>query len=166
MKIGFGAIGKGYAANRAAHIIQNMAGIVGGVVNASGDLMAWGENGKNDGWSVQIADPKNVGQVLGYLSVENSAVVTSGNYEKYFMSKGIRYAHIINPKTGYPTHGIKSVTVICPDVEIADALATSIFVLGDKEGLILINSLDNIECIIVTDSDELLSSNNLNLNYY
>ena len=88
------------------------------------------------------------------------------DYEKYFTSNGVRYAHIINPATGYPVTGIKSVTIICPDAELADALATSVFVMGPVKGLYLIDQLQYIECIIVTDDDEIRTSNNLKLNYY
>lgn len=166
MKIGFGAIGKGYAANRARDVMSSIEGVQGGLVNASGDLITWGTNGKPEGWRVQIADPKQREKSLGWISTEDMAIVTSGDYEKYFTSDGVRYAHIINPNTGYPVTGIKSVTILCPDAELADALATSVFVLGTEKGLYLVNQLRQVECIIVTDEDEILSSENLMLNYY
>ncbi|MEZ5059164.1 MAG: FAD:protein FMN transferase [Saprospiraceae bacterium] len=165
MKIGFGAIGKGYAANRAKAIMEKIPGVKGGVVNASGDLIAWGENPQNDGWKIQIADPKDKEASLGWLSMKEGAIVTSGDYEKYFTSEGKRYAHIVDPKTGYPTVGIKSVTIICPDAELADALATSVFVLGAENGLYLVNHLNQVECLIITDQDEVITSENLQLNY-
>jgi thiamine biosynthesis lipoprotein len=166
MRISFGAIGKGYAANKAVTLMRSMPNVNGGVVNASGDLKAWGENGRDDNWSVQIADPQNKDRAVGFLNVKDMSVVTSGNYEKYFTSNGVRYAHILNPKTGYPTTGIKSVTIVCQDAEIADALATSVFALGITDGLDLINTLDGVECILITDKDLMLTSDNLNLNYY
>ena len=166
MKIGFGAIGKGYAANRAKLLMEQIPGVVGGLVNASGDLIAWGESHRPEGWTIKIADPKDKEKVLGWLQLQNHAIVTSGNYEKYVFFDGVRYAHIIDPRTGYPTTGIKSVTIVCPDAELSDALATSVFVLGTTEGMNLINRLKNVECLIVTDQDELLTSKNLNLNYY
>lgn len=165
MKIGFGAIGKGYAANRAMTVMKKL-GIAGGLVNASGDLNAWGVNGISKKWKIKIADPKNVDKALGFLEIDNMAVVTSGDYEKFITMGGKRYAHIIDPRTGYPTTGIKSVTIVCPDAELADALATSVFVLGKKNGLELINKLANIECLIVTDQNELFSSKGLKINYY
>lgn len=166
MKIGFGAIGKGYAANRAKALMEKMQGIKGGVVNASGDLFAWGESGKERPWEVQIANPKDKTKSLGAIQIQNQSIVTSGDYEKFVRFKGKRYAHIIDPRTGYPTTGIKSVTIVCPDAELGDALATSVFVLGKKQGLKLINQLKNIECLIVTDEDELLSSSGLKVDYY
>lgn len=166
MKIGFGAIGKGYAANKAKALIEKIEGVQGGIVNASGDLLIWGKTSTNSElWDIKISDPKNPKREIADLSVNNCAVVTSGNYEKFFTSEGKRFAHIINPRTGYPTSGIKSVTIICPDAEIADALATSVFVLGKEEGLFLINKLKNVEGIILTDDDEIIHSENLKLNY-
>jgi thiamine biosynthesis lipoprotein len=93
------------------------------------------------------------------------AVVTSGDYENYSIIDGVRYAHIIDPRTGYPCRGLKSVTIICPDAEIADALATGIFVMGQEKGLELINQLDGVECVLVNDRNEIIESNHVSLNY-
>jgi thiamine biosynthesis lipoprotein len=166
MKIGFGAIGKGYAANRAKLIMQNISGLTGGIVNASGDLTAWGESNHTDGWSVQIANPDVKKKNLGWIRLNNMSIVTSGNYEKYFTFNGMRYAHIINPNNGYPVTGIKSVTVICPDAELADALATSIAVLGIEEGINLANKLNGVECLIIDQNNTIYTSDNMQLNYY
>jgi thiamine biosynthesis lipoprotein len=166
MKIGFGGIGKGYAANRAKAKMAEIPGVQGGIVNASGDLFIWGKQADgSENWNIQISDPQNPDVSLANLDVKNTAVVTSGNYEKYFFNNGNRYAHIINPRTGLPTTGIKSATVICPDAEIADALATSIFVLGKEDGIFLIDNLNGIEAIIVTDDDKIITSKNIQLNY-
>ncbi len=166
MKIGFGAIGKGYAANKAKQIMEMMNGIDGGVVNAGGDLISWGNHPKKDAWHIKIADPKDERRFIADLDVRDMAVVTSGDYERFVTFDGQRYAHIIDPRTGFPTTGIKSVTVICPDAEVADALATSVFVMGKEDGLAMVNQLNAIECLIVTDEDELISSHHLNLKYY
>lgn len=165
MKIGFGAIGKGYAANKAKKLMQSM-GIENGVVNAGGDLISWGFQEDGQEWNIAITDPKDKTKTIGWLNISNRAVVTSGNYEKYVEFNGVRYSHIINPKTGMPAQGTKSVTIICPDAELADALATSVFILGEKDGIDLINKLKGIECFLITDSDELKTSKNLKLNYY
>jgi thiamine biosynthesis lipoprotein len=165
MKIGFGAIGKGYAANRAKKLMQSM-GIENGVVNASGDLISWGNQADGREWSIAISDPKDKHKTIGWLNVSNQAVVTSGNYEKFVEFDCVRYSHIINPRTGMPATGTKSVTIICPDAEIADALATSVFILGENDGIELINKLNGIECFLITDKDELKNSQNLKLNYY
>ena len=166
MKIGFGAIGKGFAANKAKALMESIPGVIGGVVNASGDLIAWGKNQESEYWNIQIANPKNKTKSLGNIELKNRAIVTSGDYEKYFTSQGIRYAHIIDPRTGYPTNGLKSVTVIRPDAELADALATTVFVLGLEDGIFLINKLNDVECIIVSEDNSLHYSNHLQINLY
>jgi thiamine biosynthesis lipoprotein len=164
MRIGFGAIGKGYAANRAMLVLKKIPGVKGGVINASGDIMVWGDNQKPGGWSIQIAHPEKPGQSIGSLRINNMSVVTSGDYEKYFTSNDIRYSHIINPTTGYPVTEIKSATIISPDAELSDALATSVCVLGLTEGLDLINRLKDVECLIIDHNNIIHKSNNLKLN--
>ena len=166
MKIGFGAIGKGYAANRAKAIMEKMEGVEGGIVNASGDLITWGKTTTPEGWTIKIANPKDQDKMLASLNIGNLSIVTSGDYEKFVTFEGKRYAHIIDPRTGYPTTGIKSVSIICPDAELSDALATSVFVLGKEKGMALINQMNGVEGLIITDEDELLSSKNLQLNYF
>ncbi|TPE44429.1 FAD:protein FMN transferase [Pontibacter mangrovi] len=165
MKIGFGAIGKGYAANRARDVMREM-GIAGGVVNAAGDMVTWGKQANGEPWYVGIADPAEKDKVFSWLTADNTAVVTSGNYEKYVDLGGKRYSHIIDPRTGYPAEGLKSVTVVCPNGELADALATAVSVLGPEEGLYLINQLKGVECLLVTDDDKIVTSEKLNLHFY
>ena len=164
MKIGFGAIGKGYAANRAKSILQEM-GINSGMVNAGGDLIAWGTEEDGSPWKIALADPTKEKQVLAWLEVDNKAVVTSGDYERFVELEGKRYAHIIDPRSGWPVQGLKSVSIICPDAEIADALATTVFVLGKEKGLELVEKLRGIECIIITDENEIVTSSHLNLSH-
>jgi FAD:protein FMN transferase len=165
MKIGFGAIGKGYAANRARDVMREM-GIAGGVVNAAGDMVTWGKQANGASWYVGIADPAEKDKVFSWLTADNTAVVTSGNYEKYVELDGKRYSHIIDPRTGYPASGLKSVTIVCPNGELADALATAVSVLGPEEGLYLINQLKGVECLLVTDDDQIVTSDKLSLHYY
>ena len=165
MKIGFGAIGKGYAANRASKIMKEL-GIASGLVNAGGDLIAWGTQADGSDWQIGIADPNDRDKIYSWLSIKDQAVVTSGDYERFITIDGQRYSHIIDPRTGYPVQGLKSVTIISRDAEIADALATSVFVLGEQKGLELVNLLMGVECIIVNDDNELITSNKLHLNFY
>lgn len=165
MRIGFGAIGKGYAANMGRKKMLEL-GITDGIVNASGDLITWGKMENNSDWSIGIENPKEKDKVMGWLVISNMAVVTSGNYEKFFMYEGKKYSHIINPTTGWPATGSKSVTIICPDAEIADALATSVFILGPEKGVELIDKLKNTECLIITDTNELVTSKGIKINYY
>ncbi len=164
MRIGFGAIGKGYAANRARRRMKEL-GIANGVVNASGDLTAWGVQPDGLPWGVSIADPEDPQHEIATLRTQDGAIVTSGDYEKYAMIEGVRYAHIIDPRTGWPASGLKSVTILCPDAELADALATSVFVLGEEDGIALIDRLKNIECLLVTEGNRLVQSAHVDLDY-
>ena len=162
MRIGFGGIGKGYAADRAKALLKS-CGVTSGVVNAAGDLTTWGTQPNGKPWTVGIADPNYKHRLFSYLDISNNAVATSGSYEKYIMIDGKRYSHTINPKTGLPVSGIKSVSVVCPNAELADALATPVTVMGISAGLDLINQMKNIACIIIDDNDKLYTSNNITI---
>lgn len=164
MKIGFGAIGKGYSANKAKLIMQNL-GITSGVINAGGDLVAWGHKIDESPWSIGIKNPLNERKIFGWIDLTNTSLVTSGNYEKFILIDGKKYCHIINPKTGFPTRGISSVTIICDDTEIADGLATSVFILGKTDGLALINHLEGVEGVLIDTSNNLYFSKNLKQNF-
>lgn len=163
MKIGFGAIGKGFAADRAKVVMEEL-GIQSGVVNAGGDLLAWGQRPDGAPWSVGIADPKEKTNILSWLSINNRAVATSGNYEKFLTIKGERYCHIINPKTGWPVKGLQSATIVCNSAELADALATTVFVLGVSDGLKLIDHLQGVEAILVDHQQAMHFSKNIEQN--
>ena len=165
MKIGFGSIGKGYAANRAMEKMKQH-GIRSGMINAGGDLISWGKNINHEAWSVGIANPDQDQGIAGWLALEDVALVTSGDYEKFFTYHQQRYGHIIDPRTGYPAMGIKSVSVICPDAELADALATAVYVLGETEGLQLLNQLTGVEGLIITSDNQMLKSENLDFSLY
>jgi len=164
MRIGFGAIGKGFAANRAKMIMME-AGAEGGVVNAGGDLISWGAKPDGSAWNVGIQNPKVDNDVLMWIPSTNQAIVTSGNYEKYVDIDGVRYCHILNPKTGWPVVNMKSVTIICPDAELADALSTTVFVLGRIDGMDFINQLTGVEGIIIDENDDVYFSANIDSNY-
>lgn len=163
MKIGFGSIGKGYVAEKVKKMLQKN-GVKAGLVNASGDLTTWGNHPLTKKWKINIADPNKIFSKIGNFYLHNNSVVTSGSYAKYIEFNGNRYSHIINPKTGWPVRGLKSVTVFCKNTELADALATSVFVMGKEKGLALINQLNGIECLLVNSDDTLTPSKNLNLN--
>lgn len=163
MKIGFGSIGKGYAANKAKAVMLKF-GAKSGVVNAGGDLVAWGKNKNDKLWSVGIVNPLKKEQVALWLEVENTAIVTSGNYEKYIEIEGKKYCHIINPKTGWPARGILSVTIICQDAELADGLATTVFILGVKDGLNLVNHLVGVEAVLISENGAFHYSKGLDQN--
>jgi thiamine biosynthesis lipoprotein len=165
MKLGLGGIGQGYIADKVkAVLIAN--GCSSGIVNVSGDINAWGKQSNQNPWTVGIVNPINKNKVFATFPLENSSVETSGNYEKYVMFNGIRYSHIIDPRTGYPATGIVSVSVFSKQTEIADALATGIFVLGVDVGLNLVNQLKGIECIIVDDKGKIHVSEGIDIKKY
>ncbi|CAM4293695.1 FAD:protein FMN transferase [Flavobacterium terrigena] len=163
MRIGFGGIGKGYAAECAKKILQQN-GIESGIVNAAGDLTAWGYQENGEAWTIGIADPNKKESIFSTFNITNTSVATSGNYEKFVIIDGKKYSHTIDPKTGYPISGIKSVTIIAENAEIADALATPVTVMGIDVGLNFINQIPNIGCIIIDDYDKMYSSKNININ--
>jgi thiamine biosynthesis lipoprotein len=162
MRIGFGGIGKGYAADMAKALMRQ-EGVESGIVNASGDLVTWGQQSDGSPWTIGIADPDNARLPFSYLNISNIAIATSGNYEKFVMIDGKKYSHTINPKTGLPVTGIKSVTVITANAELADAMATPITVMGIRAGLNLINQMQHIECIIIDDNNNIYTSKNIQL---
>ena len=164
MKIGFGSIGKGYAAQSAATLLKNK-GVESGLINAAGDLYAWGETALDPPWQIGIVDPKAKDKMYAWLDIKDMAVVTSGDYEKNIIFNGKHYSHIIDPRTAYPvSNGLHSVTIICENAEFADAMATGIFVLGEEVGLYLINKLEGVEAILVNDKREIVTSDNIKLN--
>jgi thiamine biosynthesis lipoprotein len=162
MRVGFGGIGKGYAADQAKKILVN-AGFNNGVVNASGDMCAWGKRANGEDWIVGISNPDFPTDILSEFSLNDSAVATSGNYEKFVLIDGQKYSHTIHPKTGFPIQGIKSVTVFAPFAELADALTTPIAVMGVEVGLDLINQMNGVACLVIDDANQIFSSKNLHV---
>ncbi len=162
MKLGLGAIGQGYIADKIKELLF-YKGCTSGIVNVSGDINAWGKQLNGDPWTIGIVNPLNKNKIFATFPLENSAVETSGNYEKYVVFNDIRYSHIIDPRTGYPSQGIVSVSVFAKQTEIADAIATGIFVLGVEVGLDLVNQLKGIECIIVDDKGKIHSSKGIDI---
>ncbi len=161
MKIGFSALGEGYAADKCKEMMLAM-GITSGLINATGDIQAWGKEPDGQPWTIGINDPFRFGELIGILPIEG-AITTSGSYEKFITVNGKRYAHIINPATGYPASGLTSVTVMGPNTEFANALSTSIMVLGKKKGLRLIKSFPFYSCIIIADNGKYYTSQNFNI---
>lgn len=163
MRIGFGGIGKGYAAEMAKKIMQQL-GVKSGIVNASGDLTTWGLQPNGEEWTIGIADPNFSSHVFSFMKITGLAVATSGNYEKFILIDGKKYSHTINPRTGLPVTGIKSVTIITKNAEIADAMATPVTIMGVRAGLNMINQIKDIEAIIIDDNNKIYTSKNIRLN--
>ena len=162
MKLGLGGLGQGYIADKIKVLLQEK-GCKSGLVNVSGDINTWGKQPDGKLWTVGIINPLNKNKVFATFPLDDSAVETSGSYEKYVTFNGKRYSHIIDPRTGYPASGIVSVSVFAKQTEIADALATGIFVLGVEVGLDLVNQLKGIECIIVDDKGKIHSSKGIDI---
>ena len=158
MKIGFGSIGKGYAADKGRELMQSL-GVKGGIINAAGDISTWGTQLDGKPWKIGVKNPFETGETAAVLEFStNKAVTTSGTYEKYAEIDGKRYSHIINPKTGFPSMGITSVTVIGENAEMCNGFSTSILVLGLKKGLKLIKKYPDYQYIILTNEGKIIQN--------
>jgi len=159
MGIDLGGIAKGYAVDAAVNVLKKK-NINSAMVNAGGDMYVLGRK-QGKFWRIGIRHPRREGEILGIIEVENKAVVTSGDYERFFFSGGKRYHHIINPKTGYPADECQSVTIVAEEATFADGLATGIFVLGPKEGMALIENLAGVEGVIINKEGDVSVSSGL-----
>ncbi len=162
MKIGFGALGEGYATDRCRDMMLK-EGIKAGIVNGSGDMSAWGKQPDGRDWVIGITDPGRPGELFAVVPLRQGAVVTSGSYEKFVVIDGKRYAHIINPATGYPATGLTSVTVFGPGAERANGFSTSLMVMGQEAGMKLINQFPEFSCVMITDDGKVVTSKNFNI---
>jgi len=162
MKLGLGGIAQGFIADK-IKILLTAKGCTSGIANVSGDISAWGKQPDGKPWTVGIINPMNKDKVFATFPLIDSAVETSGTYERYVVFDGIRYSHIINPKTGYPAQGVVSVTVFAKQTEIADGLAKGVFLFGVEAGLNFVNQLKGVECIIVDDKGKIYSSKGIDI---
>jgi len=153
MKITLGGIAKGYAVDEALEVIKDM-GIKYALVDAGGDINTLGSKPEGELWDIALVNPDDTSEHLVDFKIKDKAVTTSGNYERYFDPEA-KAGHIINPKTGYSAAGCISVTIIAESCMRADALATGVFVMGAEEGMRLVESLDDVECLIV-DADRII----------
>jgi FAD:protein FMN transferase len=147
--VDLGAIGQGYAVKAALEVLRRER-VAAALVDVSGDIYALGRP-RGRLWRIGIKDPRGDG-LLGVVHVADLAVVTSGDYERVFEEDGVRYHHILDPKTGWPARGLASVTIVDADPVRADALATAVFVLGREKGLALVESLPETEALLVDES--------------
>jgi len=156
VRIDLGGIAKGYAVDNCIAILRSR-GIRNAIVTAGGDTRLLGDR-RGRPWNVGIRDPRRRGEVVALLPLENVAISTSGDYERYFEEDGVRHHHIINPKTGKSATGVRSVTVIGPDGVTTEGLTKSVFVKGPKEGMRLIESLTGVDAIVIDDTGHMLYS--------
>jgi FAD:protein FMN transferase len=148
MALDMGGIAKGYATGRAIGILKKN-GIDDAIVSTAGDLYCLGRRSKNKLWKVGVQDPRRKNRIFSEIELEDMAISTSGDYERYFILNGRRYSHIIDPRTGYPVgDDVVSSSVIASDSSTADILATSLAILGDK-GLTVAKSVKGVDAIIV-----------------
>lgn len=160
MRAHLGGIGKGYAVDRGAAILRGR-GIKDFMIQSGGDLYVAGQRGDRP-WRAGIQDPRGPeGTVFAAMDLTDSAFSTSGDYERFFIKDGHRYHHIIDPGTGEPAQGSRSVTIVTPRAVVADGLSTGIFILGPEKGMALIERLQGVEGVIVTSSNNLLVSSGL-----
>ena len=176
IKFDLGGIAKGYAMDEAALVLRGL-GVESGVVNAGGDMAIIGNKAGGKPWVIGVQDPRDANKLIALLSLEDVSVVTSGDYERYFIHNGVRYHHIIDPRNGSPSNESISVTVIAKNTvknteknkaknkgnntALADALATAIFVLGPEKGLELAEGLDSVEVLIVGPSGKTFATTGL-----
>ncbi len=156
MAVTLGGIAKGYAVDKAVSVLKD-EGYLSGLVNAGGDGMYFGTRQDGSNWRVGLVNPDNKSESIVILNISDMAVATSGNYERYF-NESARLSHISDPKTGYSCQSLISATVIASSLMEADALATTIFVLGPVDGMELIERIDTVECLLITSDRIILRS--------
>ena len=150
MSLNLGAIGKGFAVDQAIRELKKL-GIKSGVINAGGDLRAFGLITGKRPWHIGIQHPRKPEQIIVSLDIKDKGIATTGDYQRYFIKNKARYHHILNPQNGWPTNKTISATVVADTVMDADALSTALFILGTKKGIDFINSLERVEGMIVSD---------------
>jgi len=164
MKIGFGALGEGYAGDKCRDLMIEKE-ITAGLINATGDIQTWGTKPDGSPWYIGINNPFENDRLIAAVPLEE-AITTSGSYEKYAMIDGKRYAHIINPATGYPATGLTSVSVLGPSAEFCNALSTSIMVLGKAKGKKLLKQFPQYKCVMISDKGKYYTANGFKLKKY
>jgi len=162
MAVDLGGIAKGYAGDRAVEIYKSL-GVKSAYINLGGNLLAYGTKPDGSLWKIGIQDPRGItGEYVCIIEVADKSIVTSGDYERYFVKDGKKYHHIIDPHTGYPSNsGLISTTIVADSSMIADALSTATFVLGLDKGLELINSLEEIEAVFITEDKKIYVTDGL-----
>ena len=159
VRIDLGGIAKGHAVDSGIAILA-ARGITHGTVTAGGDSRILGDR-RGRPWIVGIRHPDDRNQVIARIPLEDAAISTSGDYERFFDEDGVRYHHIIDPKTGKSPHGVRSVTVIAPTSTLAEGLTKSVFIMGPGPGLALVESQPDCDAVVVTAEGKVLYSKGL-----
>jgi FAD:protein FMN transferase len=159
VRVDLGGIAKGHAVDSCIAILRQR-GITHATVTAGGDSRILGDR-RGRPWIVGIRHPDDRERVIARIPLEDAAISTSGDYERYFDEDGVRYHHIIDPKTGKSPSGVRSVTVIAPTSTLAEGLTKSVFVLGPEKGLALIERQRDVDAVVVTAEGKVLYSKGL-----
>ncbi|MDP6686252.1 MAG: FAD:protein FMN transferase [Candidatus Omnitrophota bacterium] len=154
-KIDLGGIAKGYAVDRAREVLSSQ-GIENALINIGGNIFALGSPLRKDAWQIGVQHPRDKNDIVLKLGLKDQTISTSGDYERFFVLDDKRYSHIIDPRTGRPSEGIMSVTVMARSGEAADALSTAVFVMGAEKGRALIKSMDGIKVFILNSKGDLI----------
>jgi thiamine biosynthesis lipoprotein len=166
MEVDFGGIAKGYASERVLEIFEE-CGVTSGIVNLGGNVQVLGEKPDGSAFRVAVEVPEDTSKNIGILSIRNKTVITSGGYERYFEEAGVKYHHILDPATGAPAeNGLKSVTVVCEDGALADALSTALYVMGEEKAVEFSREHQGeIDVMLLTCEDELYITKGLEASY-
>lgn len=158
IRIDLGGIAKGYSVNQAKAVLEEY-GIRSALIDAGGDVFALGKRGK-DLWKIGIRSPRG-NDILGFLDVEDLAVMGSGDYERFFMHNGKRYHHIFDPRTGYPAQGLSGTTLLHADPMLADAWNTALFVLGPEKGAAIVETIPGMEAVMIMETGKITYTSGL-----
>ncbi len=150
MTLNLGGVAKGFIVKRAGNKLLEH-GVARAIIKAGGDMFLINKNSSfgNANFIIGIKDPRETEKIFGEAFSKRGAVATSGDYERFFMSDGVRYSHILDPKTGFPARRSRSATIVTEDSTLADALSTAVFVMGPQKGLALIESLKGVEGVVI-----------------
>ena len=159
MHLDLGGIAKGYAVDRAVKLLLDR-GVVSAIVTAGGDSRIIGSRGERP-WYIGIKNPRNENENAVIIPLSDTAISTSGDYERFFIKDGVRFHHILSPKTGMSVGHVQSVSILATLAVDSDALSTTVFILGVEKGLALVNSLEGIDAVIIDNEGKLHYSENL-----
>jgi len=159
VRVDLGGIAKGHAVDSCIALLE-ARGVTNATVTAGGDSRILGDR-RGRPWIVGIRHPDDRGRVIARIPVEDAAISTSGDYERFFDEDGVRYHHIIDPKTGKSPHGVRSVTIIAPASTLAEGLTKSVFIMGPERGLALVGTLADVDAVVVTAEGKVLYSSGL-----
>ncbi len=159
-ELDLGGIAKGYIVDRAVELLLSH-GITSAYLDAGGDIRVIGSKPDGSAWRIGVRHPRDRRDIIAVVELRDRAIVTSGDYERFFVADDVRYHHIIDPETGRPARGLTSVTVAAPDAFTADAYSTALFILGLEKGMEIIEAIPELDAIMITEYEEVHISSGL-----